>query len=179
MIRIYLQGDERPPGGIPRSVGNFFPIHFYPYRRGSSALQVVEDALSLISDRIAADGVLENCNLAFSRIRGVSFSDLFTGDEVTVTIFRSPGAQPQNGSLGLTAGQGLARHLTLTARCWGLSPSQVGNAAARTTLVRRCAATIVHELAHCAGAPGRPSTAAERTLIPCGFRDMFNPDFVG
>ena len=29
-------------------------------------------------------------------------------------------------------------------------------------------ATLIHELAHLAGAPGRPSRAAEDALIPCG-----------
>jgi hypothetical protein len=46
--------------------------------------------------------------------------------------------------------------------------------------VRAIAATLVHELAHINGAPGgMDSKAAEATLPPCGFDDMFNPATVG
>jgi hypothetical protein len=38
----------------------------------------------------------------------------------------------------------------------------------------------VHELAHVNGAPGgMVSKAAEATLPPCGFDDLFNPVIVG
>jgi len=38
----------------------------------------------------------------------------------------------------------------------------------------------VHELAHVNGAPGgMVSKAAEATLPPCGFDDLFNPALVG
>ena len=46
--------------------------------------------------------------------------------------------------------------------------------------VRLIAATLVHELAHINGAPGgMDSKAAEATLPPCGFDDVFNPATVG
>lgn len=45
---------------------------------------------------------------------------------------------------------------------------------------RLIAATLVHELAHVNGAPGgMESKAAEATLPPCGFDDLFNPALVG
>jgi hypothetical protein len=33
-------------------------------------------------------------------------------------------------------------------------------------------ATLIHELAHCNGAPGRPSRVAEDALIPCGLGNV-------
>ena len=45
---------------------------------------------------------------------------------------------------------------------------------------RLIAGTLVHELAHVNGAPGgMESKAAEATLPPCGFDDLFNPATVG
>ena len=41
------------------------------------------------------------------------------------------------------------------------------------------AATIVHELAHMAGAPGGSSHAAERAVRECGFGDQYDPDVQG
>ena len=37
------------------------------------------------------------------------------------------------------------------------------------------AATIVHELAHVAGAPGGTSHAAEKAAEKCGFKPQYNP----
>lgn len=40
-------------------------------------------------------------------------------------------------------------------------------------------ATIVHELAHTAGAPGGTSHAAERAVHRCGFADQYDPAIIG
>src|SRR6185295_4550335 len=40
-------------------------------------------------------------------------------------------------------------------------------------------ATLVHELAHVAGAPGGGSHAAERAAHECGFVPQYNPTIIG
>jgi hypothetical protein len=45
--------------------------------------------------------------------------------------------------------------------------------------LRAVAATIVHELAHVNGAPGKPNRMAEDTLRSCGFSDQFDEAAVG
>ena len=40
------------------------------------------------------------------------------------------------------------------------------------------AATMIHEMAHVAGAP-RDTDEAERTLLKCGFGDYFSPEIIG
>lgn len=41
------------------------------------------------------------------------------------------------------------------------------------------AATIVHELAHVAGAPGGASHAAEKAADKCGFKPQYDPTILG
>lgn len=41
------------------------------------------------------------------------------------------------------------------------------------------AATIVHEFAHIAGAPGGASHAAEKAADMCGFKLQYNPAILG
>ncbi len=41
------------------------------------------------------------------------------------------------------------------------------------------AATIVHELAHVAGAPGGASHAAEKATDKCGFKPQYDPTILG
>lgn len=41
------------------------------------------------------------------------------------------------------------------------------------------AATIVHEFAHIAGAPGGASHAAEKAADRCGFKPQYNPTIIG
>ena len=178
MINIHTNTSPRPPGGIPqqqtitRAGGRSTVYSYWAFQEGSDALAVVQEALALIEDRMT-EGVINSCDTAFRAIRGVSFSDLYWSDEKVVTIFRSPTAARRN-ECALTQGQGLARHFTLTPACFNVTVAE-----GRDRVVRRCAATIVHELAHCAGAGGRPSRTAEDTLLVCGFRDEYNPLNVG
>jgi len=179
MINVFTTAGPRPPGGIPRAVTIPNPIgaptvfSYFAFAVGSDQLAVVREALILIEDRISPEAIIQTCDTAFRQIRGISFSELFYGDAITVTIFRSPTFATRNDS-GLTAGQGIARHITLTPTCFNQT-----TAGGRDRLVLRCSATIVHELAHCAGAGPRPSRAAENTLLQCGFRDQFDPTAVG
>lgn len=170
MLNVYVAGDPWPPGGVPHAVDDG-PNRwvFAPYAPNSVALGVVRDAIELIRHRVVdAPRTLATCNVAFQHIRGVSFDDLFTSPNRTVTIYRSWDRCGRN-AFGLTQGQGLSRHITLSRNCWG-RPGAAG--------VLRTAATIVHELAHCAGAGGE-SMVAENTLIHCGFADQYNPHFGG
>ena len=41
------------------------------------------------------------------------------------------------------------------------------------------AATIVHEFAHIAGAPGGASHSAEKAADKCGFKPQYNPAILG
>ncbi len=162
MLAIYVIGNPRPAGGIPRAVDGY---QFFGFVPDSPALGVINDAIALIGQRLAAPGVMDSCNTAFRAIRNVSFQDLFTGPTV-VNVYRSTTA-PSIDDYALTEGSGLARHITLTRNCWGLSD--------RGRAVLRTAATLVHEMAHCAGAAAAPSIVAEQTLVSCGFADKYDP----
>lgn len=170
MLNIFVQGNPRPPGGVPNSVPDVgFLWVFYPYEQGSRSLEIVNAAVALVRQRVSAAGVLNACDAAFSRIRGVSFSDLLSGPTV-VTIYRHPNAVTAN-TFALTEGlAGLARHVTLSRNCWGRRD--------RNDAVLKTAGTLVHELAHCAGA-GANSSVAENTLRSCGFRDVYVPGIIG
>jgi hypothetical protein len=169
MLIIHAQGGVHPPGGIPHPrTGRSGTVYsFYPYLPDSEPLAVVRDAIELIRVRNARPGVAQAADTTFRRIRGVSFTELFTGG-TQVTIFRSP--THLVSGFGCTSRVG-GRHITLTRNCWGI--------ANRDTAVRRTAATIVHELAHCAGAAGGDSAVAEWSLRACGFADMYSPSVWG
>lgn len=172
MFVVYVRGGPRPVGGIPRPVpdpssGTLWS--FFAYLPDSPALAVVNEAIDLIRQRTAMPGVIEACDTAFRAIRNISFTDLFSG-ATQVTIYRHPTAVARD-EFGLTEGTGLARHITLSRNCWGLQD--------RNAAVLRTAATLVHELAHCAGAAGGASTVAESTLQLCGFADQFIPGLAG
>ena len=172
MLNVYVRGGARPAGGIPHPTpdGESATLWvFYAYAPDSPHLAIVNDAIELIRERVAAPGVMDTCNAAFRDIRNVSFQDLFTGAH-PVTVYKHPTAATAD-EFALTQGDsGLARHITLTRNCWGLS--------SRGAAVERTAATLVHEMAHCAGAGG-DSTVAERTLMVCGFQDHFDASVRG
>ena len=159
MLQPYVMGNPQPPGGVP--------AHFLAFQPASEPLAIITEAVDLVRERTAAPGVLASCDSTFRAIRGVSFSDLLYGG-VQVTVFRFHSTT----DFGLTPRPaGLARSIGISQRCWGLRDH--GHA------VRRSAATLVHELAHCAGAAGGSSTVAERTLRFCGFSDMDSPGLAG
>lgn len=171
MLVIHVRGGPHPAGGIPHQIhGRSGSIYsFWPYLPDSAPYSVVRDAIELVQARTAGPGERERCDVAFRAIRGVSFTRLVRGAR-QVTIFRSPTAAAPR-ALGVTAGTGFGRHITLTHNCWGL--------ANRDAAVLRTAATLVHELAHCAGAAGGDSGDAEWTLNACGFPDQYDPDIRG
>jgi hypothetical protein len=48
-----------------------------------------------------------------------------------------------------------------------------------TQTVSMVAATIIQEVAHIAGAPGRDSHLAERAVDKCGFHAEYDPELLG
>jgi hypothetical protein len=139
----------------------------YFWRLFGTNEQMAEDALELI--RTTAGGQTR-CNASFQglgsgmwfwRTGGRSFDDTFNDPDVWVSYHWDK----TTGIRGLTSGR-RPKDITIAQNAFDEG-------------LRAVAATIVHELAHVNGAPGKPSRMAEDTLRGCGFSDQFDEAAVG
>lgn len=124
--------------------------------RDNEILQKLNAAVSFISQRVAACG---RCNSYFRTLRPgrpTTFAALWADAGLWINFFTS------SSDFGVTSLDG--RDVGLSSFCFDGS-------------WRRVAATLVHELAHVAGAPGGSgaSSAAEDALLHCLFPDLHNP----
>jgi hypothetical protein len=167
MLTINIQGQPRQGGTTPHP-GSFDGItdRWLTYQPGSLQLSTLQEAIQLIRVRILVNpAILASCNRSFESIHHISFSNLVTAPHPVVVI--SYNFEHRSHYFGVTEGN----HISIAQFCYSRQPH---SAAVLTT-----AATLVHELAHVAGAPGVPSRAAERTLPSCGFADQYDSTVVG
>jgi hypothetical protein len=133
-----------------------------PFEDDAHINQMIE-AFMVINSKIIWDKkILKNCNRAFCNLpNGRDFAAVWRDPEVFVSF--NPNPDP---SLG-----GITFKKDITISSWMLK---------NPNYARLIASVLVHELAHVNGAPGgMVSKAAEATLPPCGFDDLFNPALVG
>lgn len=133
-----------------------------PFTDETQITQMINVFMEINSKVIWDKGILKSCNGAFSKLPGRrDFASVWRDPNIFVSF--NPNTDP--GLFGIT----FKKDITIASRLFK-SPNAV----------RAIAATLVHELAHINGAPGgMDSKAAEATLPPCGFDDMFNPATVG
>ena len=143
--------------------------HWYAYADGSRPHAIVVAAIEHMRQTILnAPAVLDTCNqrfLAVSRLRRrgqINFQSLFVDPEPRITLSHCPGTQK---FFGLTLGN----HISITDLCFrpqGAVPA-----------VEITAGTILHELAHVAGATGNTSGPghfiAESVVRVCGYPRVF------
>jgi hypothetical protein len=148
-------------------------VDFFAFIPGSLALRVVRDALTVVQTTETGATLLA-CDARFRELAtqrgfaGLGLREMIDpSDRVRITIFRTV----QRRDLGQTPA-GVRAHSIAIGPLAYEDPSY-------DVAVRRTAATIVHELAHVAGAPGFPSPAAEASLLECGFADQFDATIRG
>jgi hypothetical protein len=126
-------------------------------------IQQMIDAFMVINSKVIWDKtILKSCNRAFANL---------PGRRDFATVWRDPGIYVSFNPNPDPALSGITWKKDITLSSWLFKNP---NAA------RLIAGTLVHELAHVNGAPGgMESKAAEATLPPCGFDDLFNPALVG
>jgi len=120
-------------------------------------------AFMVINKNVIWDkGILKACNCAFAKLPlRRDFASVWRDPGIWVSF----NANPDEGLYGVT----YKKDIAIASRLFKLVDP-----------VRVIAATLVHELAHVNGAPGGfESKAAEATLPPCGFDDLYNPATVG
>jgi hypothetical protein len=170
MLVINILGQQRLGGGVPHArTFDGITDRWFVYRENSEELAILRDAIQLVRDRVLPDAaVLAACNARFQRLGGVSFTDYVHGSEHVVVISRNPTHRGHpRPYYGATSGH----HVTIAKFCFARRP--------RETAVVTTAATLVHELAHVAGAPGGESFLAEAAVRDCGFPDQFQRGLVG
>ena len=102
------------------------------------------------------------CNTYFRSLpKSKSFSDFWRDN--TIFVNYSPDTTPQ--FYGATH----SNHKDMCITAWCIDSQNKW----------MIAATIVHELAHVAGAPGGTSHAAEKATNVCGFKPQYNPNIIG
>jgi hypothetical protein len=126
-------------------------------------IQQMIDAFMVINSKVIWDKtILKNCNRAFCNL---------PGRRDFAAVWRDPGVYVSFNPNPDPSFTGITFKKDITISSWLFKNP---NAA------RLIAGTLVHELAHVNGAPGgMVSKAAEATLPPCGFDDLFNPALVG
>jgi hypothetical protein len=152
---------------LNHSIGYVSPYgnKWEPYTDVVKLVQV-QAAVTTVIARILGDrGVLRSCNAAFAALLGgLDFTTIWNDPNIWISY----NSNTEDGLYGVTAPVPYHKEITIAAYPFTLSnPIPV------------LAATIVHELAHVNGAPGRPSKAAESTLPSCGFRDQYDSDIEG
>jgi hypothetical protein len=126
-------------------------------------IQQMIDAFMIINSKVIWDKkILATCNRAFCSLpRRRDFAAIWRDPRIYVSF--NPNEDP--GLFGIT---------------WKNDITIASQLFKNPNAPRLIAATLVHELAHVNGAPGgMESKAAEATLPPCGFDDLFNPATVG
>ena len=128
-------------------------------------------ALSYIDKKCAAK---KSCNSYFLKLNSkspISLRQIL--DKKTLHIYR---LRPLGKNTVLTIPAGFCFS-------WGANWAQIGINELELTDFMETAHTLLHELAHVAGAPGRrvapKSLAAERSALYCGLRRLFDPKAYG
>jgi hypothetical protein len=133
-----------------------------PFEDDTQINQMIEAFMVINSKVIWDKTILKSCNRAFCNL---------PGGRDFAAVWRDPGIfvsfnpNPDPSLAGITFKKDIA-----------ISSWMFKN----PNYARLIAGALVHELAHVNGAPGgMVSKAAEATLPPCGFDDLFNPALVG
>lgn len=126
-------------------------------------IEMMIGAFMVINKNVIWDKkILKTCNCAFAKLTGRrDFAAVWRDPDIWVSL----NTNPEKGLFGIT----YKKDISIAAHMFTLPNA-----------IRAIAATLVHELAHVNGAPGgMESKAAESTLPPCGFDDLYNPALVG
>lgn len=126
-------------------------------------IELMIGAFMVINKNVIWDKkILKTCNCAFAKLTGRrDFATVWKDPNIWVSF----NPNPVKDLFGIT----YKKDISIAAHVFTLVDP-----------VRIIAATLVHELAHVNGAPGgMESKAAESTLPPCGFEDLYNPATVG
>lgn len=146
-------------GVIPSVQFNVFPNTTTAEKKHFSKLTRAYDIVNKLDAKIDLQGP---CNKYFKTLpRGKTFRHFWRDN----TIFINYSPSVYNGFFGATH-TGL-KDICITAWCLD------------NTNHWMIAATIVHEFAHIAGAPGGLSHAAEKSADMCGFKTQYDPLLVG
>jgi hypothetical protein len=159
MLVINIAAQRRPGGRVPEpSIRNNLTDRWLSFQPHSQELAITQEAVQLLRERILhAAQILDACERRFQTIGRRSFADLVVGARRTVVISRNP--ENRRDYYGVTRGN----HISLAQFCFSRRP--------REAAVITSAATLVHELAHVAGAPGGRSVIAECVLRSGSFED--------
>jgi hypothetical protein len=156
MPSINLAGG--PHGTMVRFAGTADEERYEPYPPGR-ALTVLQHAMRIIERNIYKHNV--QCNRYFSHLPGGRTFDNIWED---ASIWISLDPRPIKAFFGAT--DDTNKNITIYAQTF-----HIGHWWA--------AGTLIHELAHAAGAPGGRSIQAERALKFCGLGALFDPGAVG
>lgn len=169
MANVIFNGPKNPLGTLKTRLG-FTLTHFpdekitfrIPLRKRSILRTVpvhgmIESAVAYLDKRAAND---KTCNAYFASLNPSNPTTLREIlDRKTLHIYRLGGREDRELDAGFTLG-------------WGPDYAQIGINRIQLTDSGQAAATLLHELAHVAGAPGKDvdpkSTAAEEALRKCG-----------
>lgn len=125
-------------------------------------LAKIKNAISIVDALDAKLDLYGPCNMYYQYLpRGLSLRELWRSKEIFINF--CPVQIP--GLCGWT--DSTNRDITIFAWCLD------------TQRPSMAAATIIHELAHVAGAPGGNSHMAERAVKKCGFDAEYDPKAVG
>src|SRR5262245_18417027 len=127
-----------------------------------SKVSILSSAVSQVLMRTVSDNsVMATCNTAFKNLpRGVTFADVLGDPDVWISY--------NPNDVGTVLGTTLRMQITLCERAFTRPQPELV-----------VAATIIHELAHVAGAPGGLSKTAEGSLLKCGYTDQWDSTVVG
>ena len=125
-------------------------------------LAKIRDAVTMVSKLESQQNVYATCNMYFTKLaRGKSLRELWASGDIFISCWpNSP-----RGEAGVTH----SNNKDITIGGWLLD----------TQTVSMVAATIIHEMAHVAGAPGGQSHLAERAVDKCGFHEEYDPEYYG
>jgi hypothetical protein len=129
-------------------------VRFWPYDEGRT-LTELKRAVAILKNNVYRKNVA--CNRYFSKL-GRSFDSIFEDDSIWINW----DPRLHAGFDGFTSSTRPKNEITICERAF------------RRNVWFICA-VLVHEFAHIAGAPGRPSHAAEQSLLHCGLSALFNP----
>lgn len=141
-------------------------VYFYTFQNSTipekKRLKRIKEAYNIINQFEKKLDKCDPCNKYFKGLaKGKSFSQVWRDN----TIFINYSPSLKSGDYGAISRS--RKDICITAWCLDTCNRWM------------IAATIVHELAHAAGAPGGSSHAAEKAADKCGFKPQYNPNIVG
>jgi hypothetical protein len=151
-----------------------FPEAILPQGKGVGAnvKEVIKNALGYIESTCAKNSKCNDYFKSLDKKRPISLRQIL--DEKRLDIYRLRPKVEGETDEDLVAGYTLG---------WGDDYAQIGLNRRYLTDFLSAAGTLLHELAHVAGAPGRDedpdSLAAELALKHCGIRSKFDPEAKG